>query len=105
MPRSYEEIQNELLVLKAQAGDRDALKDLVAYWQPRFARLAWRLTNQREAARDVAQESWLAVVRGMKKLDDPASFRSWTYRIVKNKCAKAYDEEEERVAKFYPAQG
>jgi RNA polymerase sigma factor (sigma-70 family) len=87
MRRTEEDIQNELLVLKAQEGDGDALKALVANWHSRFARLAWRLTNQREVASDVAQEAWVAIVRGLSKLDDPARFRPWAYRIVKNKCA------------------
>jgi len=29
----------------------------------------------------------MAIVRGINRLDDPARFRSWAYRIVANKCA------------------
>ncbi len=87
MQRTHDDIQSELLVLKAQEGDSDALESLVAHWHPRFARLAWRLTNQQEAASDVAQEAWIAIVRGLTKLDDPARFRAWAYRIVTNKCS------------------
>lgn len=86
MPRTYEDIQDELLVMKAQEGDGDALKALVTKWHPRFTRLAWRLTNQREAACDIAQDAWVAIVRGLGRLDDPARFRAWAYRIVTNKC-------------------
>ncbi len=74
-------------MLQCQEGDGDALKTLISRWQPRLARLAWRLTGEREAARDVVQDAWLAIVRGLKRLDDPARFRSWAYRIVTNKCA------------------
>ncbi len=74
-------------MLQCQEGDGDALKTLIARWQPRLARLAWRLTGEREAARDVVQDAWLAIVRGLKRLDDPARFRWWAYRIVTNKCA------------------
>ena len=87
MRRTHEDIQDELLVLQCQEGDSEALKTLIARWQPRFARLAWRLTSEREAARDVVQDVWLAIVRGLARLDDPARFRPWAYRIVKNKCA------------------
>ncbi len=87
MTRTHEDIQDELLVLQCQEGDGDALKALIARWQPRLARLAWRLTGEREVARDVVQDAWLAIVRGLKRLDDPARFRSWAYRIVSNKCA------------------
>ena len=74
-------------MLQCQEGDGDALEALIARWQPRLARLAWRLTGEREAARDAVQDSWLAIVRGLKRLDDPARFRWWAYRIVTNKCA------------------
>ncbi len=86
MSRTHEDIEDELLVLLCQEGDSEALEALIARWQPRFARLAWRLTAEREAARDVVQDAWLAIVRGLNRLDDPARFRAWAYRIVKNKC-------------------
>ncbi len=87
MNRTQEDIQDELLVLQCQAGDGVALTALIARWQPRLIRLAGRLTTQREASRDIVQDSWLAIVRGLKRLDDPALFRTWAYRIVRNKCA------------------
>lgn len=74
-------------MLRCQDGDEDALKTLIARWQPRLGRLAWRLTSEREAARDIAQDAWVAIVRGIKRLKDPAGFRAWAYRIVTNKCA------------------
>ncbi len=87
MSRTHEDIQDELLVLQCQEGDGDALKMLIQRWQPRLGGLACRLTGEREAARDIVQEAWLAIVRGLSRLDDPARFRSWAYRIVRNKCA------------------
>lgn len=87
MSRTPEDIQDELLVLRCQEGDDDALRALITRWQPRFGRLAWRLTGNRESARDAVQETWLAIVRGLRRLDDPARFRSWAYRIAVNKCA------------------
>jgi len=87
MDRTPEDIQDELLVLLSQEGDGDALRRLVIRWQPRLGRLAWRLTGEREAAADAVQEAWLAIARGLRRLDDPARFREWAFRIVSNKCA------------------
>jgi len=87
MRRTHEDIQDELLVLQCQEGDSDALQTLIARWQPRLMRLAWRLTRQREAASDIVQDAWLAIVRGVRRLDDPARFRPWAFRIVRNKSA------------------
>lgn len=87
MPRSLESIYEEWLVLRSQDGEVAALKELVERWQPRLLRHAWRLSGDREAARDVAQSAWLAIVRGIRGLGDPARFGPWAYRIVTNKCA------------------
>jgi RNA polymerase sigma-70 factor (ECF subfamily) len=50
-------------------------------------RHAIRLTREHEAALDIVQEAWVAIVRGIRRLDDPACFAPWVYRIVTNKCA------------------
>lgn len=86
MSRTHEDIEDELLVLQCQDGDAKALAALIARWQPRLGRLAWRLTGEREAARDIVQDAWLTIVRRINRLDDPARFRSWAYRIVSNRC-------------------
>lgn len=87
MNRTSESIYEEMLVLKCQDGEEAAFNELFSTWQPRLLRHALRLTSRPEAARDVMQDSWMAIVRGIGKLRDPATFRSWAYRIVGNKCA------------------
>jgi RNA polymerase sigma-70 factor (ECF subfamily) len=87
MRRTHEDILDELLVLQCQEGDAAALRKLVGRWHPRLTRLAWRLTAEREVVRDIVQDAWLAIVKGLNRLDDPSRFRTWAYRIVRNKCA------------------
>ena len=81
MSRTHEDIQDELLVLQCQEGDGEAMKLLIARWHPRLGRLAWRLTGERDAAQDIVQEAWLAIVRGLRRVGDPARFRLWAYRV------------------------
>ncbi len=85
--RTADDAFEELLVLRAQGRDREALGALVDLWQPRLLRHALRLTGAADAAAEVVQETWLAIVRGLRGLDDPARFRAWAYRIVGNKAA------------------
>lgn len=85
--RSADDVHDELLVIESQDGDGDSLLALVDRWQPRLLRHAIRLTQEREAAMDIVQEAWVAIVRGIRRLDDPARFAPWAYRIVTNKCA------------------
>jgi RNA polymerase sigma factor (sigma-70 family) len=85
--RSPEDIHDEWLVLRCQEGNAAALSEMVAKWQPRILRHAMRLTANREAAADVSQAAWLAIIRGIDRLHDPACFRRWAYRIVAFKSA------------------
>jgi RNA polymerase sigma-70 factor (ECF subfamily) len=35
---------------------------------------------------DIIQETWLAAIRGLRTLRDPASFPAWIYGIAHRKC-------------------
>lgn len=85
MKRDRDTVLDELLVLRCQAGDAKALEILARRWHPQVLRHAARLTGDSEAARDVAQEAWIAIARNLRRLRDPARFRSWAYRIVVHK--------------------
>lgn len=87
MARSREDIQDEWLVLRIQDGDAEALRELVSRWNPRLWRHACHLLGQTDGAADALQDAWLAIVRGVPRLRDPAVFRSWVYRIVSRRCA------------------
>ncbi len=78
---------DDLLVMQAQDGDRRSMDELVRRWQRRLWAHAYRLTGRTDAAWDVTQQAWVAIVKGLRKLHDPASFRAWAYRIVANKAA------------------
>lgn len=85
--RSVEQIADEILVMDCQSGRVGALEMLVSRWQKRLWRYARRMTGDSEAAWDITQESWLGIIRGIRRLNDPARFRSWAYRIVTNKAS------------------
>lgn len=80
-----ERVLEEFLVLRAREGGpaaRGAFEELVRRWHERLWRHAFRLTGREDVAGDVMQESWLAVVRGLDRLEDPGAFRRWAYTIV-----------------------
>lgn len=85
MNRDEREVLEELLVLRCQDGEAEALDALARLWHPRILRHAARLTGDREAAQDVAQEVWMAIARSIGRLEDPARFRGWAYRIAVHK--------------------
>jgi RNA polymerase sigma-70 factor (ECF subfamily) len=89
-------IYDELLVLRSQGGDATAFEELVGRWQERLWRHAWRMTGDHDAAWDVLQEAWMGISRGLRRLEDPAAFGAWVYRIVSNHCGSWLRRERRR---------
>ncbi|MBE1876052.1 RNA polymerase sigma factor [Myceligenerans pegani] len=79
-------MSDELLVVRAQLGDRSALEELVARWQtPVWTYVRRMLDAQR--ADDVAQDAWLAIVRALPRLREPERFAPWLFTIVRRAVA------------------
>ncbi len=87
MTKKSDYIHDEWLVLRCKGGDDDALKELVDRWYSRVRRVVWRLTDGHADGADIVQEVWMTVVRKLSRLDDPAAYPQWLYRITTAKCA------------------
>lgn len=88
MPHAEERLFDEYLAASARAGSRMALDRLAARYQPRLLGHARRLIGDAEAARDVVQDAWIEIVRGLGSLGDVAAFPAWAFRIVSRRCAR-----------------
>ena len=86
MKREITNIEDQLLVMDAQDGNIKAMEMLVSRWQKKLWRHAFRLTSDTQAAWDVTQQTWLGIIKGLRKLHDPANFRPWAYKITTNKA-------------------
>jgi RNA polymerase sigma-70 factor (ECF subfamily) len=82
-----EAIYDQWLVLRSQDGDAQAFSELVKRWTPRLWRHARRLLDTEGEANDATQDAWLSITGGLNRLNDPAAFRRWAYRIVTRRCA------------------
>ncbi|AVV40233.1 RNA polymerase subunit sigma [Streptomyces sp. P3] len=69
-------------IAAAQAGDRDALDELVAGWLPFVYNVVGRALNGHADVDDVVQETMLRAVGNLGSLRDPDSFRSWLVAIA-----------------------
>ena len=61
---------------------------LAERWNGKLIAHAWRLTGDRETAREAAQSGWVEIVRGLARLRDERAFPAWAYRIVSRRCAR-----------------
>lgn len=75
---------DELLVRRAQRGDRFAFERLVERHQARLYTLAARVLGSREDAADAVQDALVRAWLALPKFRRDARFSTWLYRICLN---------------------
>lgn len=81
--------QLDALCQKAQAGDRRAFEALVAQSYDRAYTIAVNMLRNEADARDVVQEAYVRVQRGLEDFQGASKFTTWLYRVVVNLCLDA----------------
>jgi len=72
------------LIASCQAGDEKAFQELVHRYQTRVASIAYKVLGNYEDARDVAQDVFYKLYRGIKSFDPRKKFFTWLYRLTVN---------------------
>lgn len=72
------------LIRLAQGGDERSFELLVKRYEERAWRVARNMLPNDEDARDLVQEAFLRVFRGLDRFDFQHEFGTWLYRIVTN---------------------
>lgn len=92
---------DESLLAKARAGDKQALEALLERHQARVYRFGMKMCRDPEDARDVLQDTLLAMARGVRDFRGASSISTWLYTIARSFCIKKrrrskYAPDEER---------
>ena len=82
--RQVEAEQDRELIQQAREGDAAAFRTLVQRHQRRAFAIALGLVRDENDAREVVQEAFLRVYRGLDSFHGGSSFFTWLYRIVTN---------------------
>jgi RNA polymerase sigma-70 factor (ECF subfamily) len=97
-------IRYEWLALRCQSGETGAFEDLIAVMERPLLYYATSLTGNPDSALDVLQEVWIRAFRGIRKLKDPGSLRSWLYSITHgiavDRIRKNYSREQAEKVQF-----
>jgi len=80
---------DQLLVERAQRGDKRAFELLVEKYQRKLARLVSRLVRDPGEVEDVTQEAFIKAYRALPSFRGDSAFYTWLYRIGIN-TAKNY---------------
>lgn len=75
---------DELLIARAQRGERGGFDALVGKYQDRAYTYAFRLTRNSETAADVVAEAFLRIHNALPNFKGQSSFKTWLYRILTN---------------------
>jgi RNA polymerase sigma-70 factor (ECF subfamily) len=74
---------DEQLAIRCLLGEATAFDELIARWHPAVWRYTRQMAGADDVADDLAQETWLRVVRGLPRLEDPARIRQWIFGIAR----------------------
>ena len=80
---------DQILVERAQAGDKQAFDKLVQKYQRKLSRLLSRFIRDHAEVEDVTQEAFIKAYRALPSFRGESAFYTWLYRIGIN-TAKNY---------------
>lgn len=88
------------LVNKAIKGDQYAFEQLVYRYDRSVLSIAMRFVNDPDEAKDIYQEVFIRVFKGLKKFEFRSEFSTWIYRITTNVCLthKSRNKEQMKVS-------
>ena len=86
------------LLEQVRAGEERAFVELVARYQSSLVRLARTYVSSDAIAEDVAQDTWLAVLRGLDGFEGRSTFRTWLFQILVNRARSTGVREHRSIA-------
>ncbi len=77
------------LIRRCLNGDQVAMQDLVDRFRGQVFGLCYRMLGHREDAEDVAQETFVRVLKNLHRWDSEREFEPWLLAIAGNRCRTA----------------
>lgn len=96
---NYAAFDDRRLVEEVKGGNEAAFEALLLRYNAALLRLAMIYVPSRAVAEEVAQETWIAVLRGLEKFEGRSSFKTWLFSILMNR-AKTVAAREGRYVGF-----
>lgn len=88
------------LIIQAQKGEQSAFEELVYRYDRNVLSIALKYANNEDDAKDLYQEVFIRVYRGIKNFKFQSEFSTWLFRITTNVCLtyKARSKEHLKVS-------
>ena len=91
-----DKIFDSLLVMDIIKGKKHAFELLVKRWNKKLMLYAFRICQNKENSKDIAQEAWFDIVKGIHKLKNKEKVGSWMLSIVHNKSIDLINQQKKR---------
>ncbi len=98
-------MSDEELLAAFQQGDPGAFERLLRRHRGPLFTFLVRMTGDREKAEDLAQETFLRLVKGAAAWEQRARFQTWLYTIARNLCVDQSRRDKFRRADSLDAEG
>jgi RNA polymerase sigma-70 factor (ECF subfamily) len=85
-PIAREEVTDEVLMMRFQAGDRASFAMLVRKHKTAIYNFVLRLVRSSSAAEDLVQDVFVKVVQSAADFKHESKFSTWAYTIARNIC-------------------
>jgi RNA polymerase sigma-70 factor (ECF subfamily) len=85
-PRSAETLPDAAVVSRVLGGDTDEYAELVRRHQEVLYRHACGMGIDHDTALDLVQDAFVRAFARLSECQDPAHFRAWAFRIMRNLC-------------------
>src|SRR3954451_11400953 len=86
------------LIRRCLTGDQGAMLALVERFRGQVFGLCYRMLGQRQDAEDVAQETFVRVLKNLHRWDAARDFEPWLLAIAGNRCRTALSTRKRRPA-------
>ncbi|HLG33148.1 MAG TPA: sigma-70 family RNA polymerase sigma factor [Ignavibacteriaceae bacterium] len=91
------ELDDTNLILQAQKGNESAFEELVYCYDRSVLSIALKYTRDEDDAKDLYQEVFIRVYRGLKNFRFESEFSTWIYRITTNVCLSYKSKSKENL--------
>ncbi|HTP80061.1 MAG TPA: RNA polymerase sigma factor [Bacteroidota bacterium] len=80
------DVSDTELIIQAQRGSMSAFEQLVQRYDRRVLTIAASFVSTSDDAKDIYQEVFLRVFKGLRSFERRSEFSTWLYRITTNVC-------------------
>ena len=83
------------LIVRAQAGDSDAMESLFSEYYNNVYYFALKTVKDPDLACDITQETFVEIMQTIGNLKEPAAFMTWMKQITYHQCTRYFRKKKD----------